>query len=92
MKNESKGKKEIGKGLLKACYSMIQIITLKAMTWGMFWVYLYSQTIYQIVPYPQNFLPIKFFPSVIFKYLASNYLKKYCEPMQWGTQLMPVQV
>ena len=50
-----------------------------------------SQIIYQIVPYPQNFLPVKFFPSVIFKYLASSF-KKYCEPMQGGTQLMPVQV
>ena len=47
-----------------ALYLSMQIMILKGMTQGTFWVYvikiclIFPQIIYQIVPYASNFLPI----------------------------------
>ena len=65
---------------------MMQVMTLKAMTFGTLCHFknyrIFPQIMYQIVLYTQEFLPMKFFSSFTVKTLASGYLKMYCEPMK----------
>ena len=68
---------------------MMQIMTLKATTWGAFWVDviwnfgIFPQFKYQIVSYARDFPPVKFFFLIVtLKTLTSSYRKMYREPMK----------